>query len=540
MIASFAAFMTDTLVWTGVLIAAVLGLRRPVARTFGAGMAYALWLLPLLRFALPPILLPASLAPVAAGSDLGASVAAAAGSPPIAAALSAPAVSGFVIPWALLLTSAWLIGATLFLIARWLEYRAMRARLLDGAVEVDRREGVRIVETAAVAAPVALGVRDKLIALPPRFLITGSLAERALAIEHELAHHRGRDLIANIAAQPLLALHWFNPLAWAAWNAMRRDQEAACDARAMAGRDARTRATYARVIASFAADGRLGHGTALAAPMACPVLGDKSIVHRLRSLTMPEISRRRARIGRWSLTACAAMALPLTATVVYAGQDAPIASAVPAALQAPLARAAPRIDKHVVIVTEHAGTADKPTAMFEKRVEKNGHTIVIRSDKPIDDAQLDAQLASLDRLVEGGLSEPLQPLQPLQSPQSPAPPTPPAAPGERREVRQIIMQSGDGHAGHIGLAMALNDCTGGPALADADVSSEAGVGGRKTVNRVRVLLCGKPGQATAEALASVRKARANIAANRDMADDMRRQVLDKLDHTIADLEQHTG
>ena len=59
MIAGFASFLTDTLVWTGVLIAAVLVLRRPVARLFGPGMSYALWLLPLLRFALPPIPLPA-------------------------------------------------------------------------------------------------------------------------------------------------------------------------------------------------------------------------------------------------------------------------------------------------------------------------------------------------------------------------------------------------------------------------------------------------------------------------------------------------
>ena len=195
MIAGFASFLTDTLVWTGVLIAAVLVLRRPVARVFGAGMSYALWLLPLLRFALPPIPLPAAFAPAAA-----ASVPAAAGAEVITVTIAAPAAPEFVVPWALLLTSAWLLGALLFLIARWLEYRAMRVRLLSGAVEVDRREGVRIVETPAVDAPVALGVRDKVIVLPPRFLITGSLAERALAIEHELAHHRGRDLIANIVA----------------------------------------------------------------------------------------------------------------------------------------------------------------------------------------------------------------------------------------------------------------------------------------------------------------------------------------------------
>ena len=37
------AFLFDTLLWTGVLIAAVLLVRRPVARTLGSRAAYALW-----------------------------------------------------------------------------------------------------------------------------------------------------------------------------------------------------------------------------------------------------------------------------------------------------------------------------------------------------------------------------------------------------------------------------------------------------------------------------------------------------------------
>ena len=534
MIAGFASFLTDTLVWTGALIALVLVLRRPVARVFGASISYALWLLPLLRFALPPIPLPAAFAPAVA-----ASVPAAAGAEVITITVAAPAAPEFIVPWALLLTTAWLLGAVLFLVARWLEYRAMRRRLLSGAVEVDRREGVRIVETPAVDAPVALGVCDKVIALPPRFLITGNLAERALAIEHELAHHRGRDLIANIAAQPLLALHWFNPLAWAAWNAMRRDQEAACDARAMAGCDARTRAQYARVIASFAAGERLGAkgfgGTALAAPMACPIsigggLGDKSIVHRLRSLTMSDISPRRRSIGRWTFAIGAALALPLTATVVYAGQDAPVAPTAPAA------PAAPRIEKHAVIVTEDVRNDGKDAKMYEMRVQKDGKTIVIRSDKPIEEAQLDAHMADLDRMSDIDMIAPEPPVPPVP----PVPGMAPAAPGERREVRKIVMHGGDGD--HEGMAMEkpVKDCGSVPTLADINASRDSGDGEKKFVNRTRILMCGNPGEAKATALARVRQARGSIAANKWMADDVRAEVLKELDHTIADMEKDAG
>ena len=52
-------WLLDTLVWTGALIALVLVLRRPVARQFGPRTAYALWILPLLRLILPPLVLPA-------------------------------------------------------------------------------------------------------------------------------------------------------------------------------------------------------------------------------------------------------------------------------------------------------------------------------------------------------------------------------------------------------------------------------------------------------------------------------------------------
>ena len=77
-------------------------------------------------------------------------------------------------------------------------------------------------------------------------------------------------------------------------------------------------------------------------------------------------------------------------------------------------------------------------------------------------------------------------------------------------------------------------------LADADVSRDSGEGARRSVNRTRVLLCGKVGEAKAAALDSVRKARASIAANRAMADEIRAEVLKELDHTIADMEQDAG
>ncbi len=325
-------WLFDTFVWTGCLIALVLVLRRPVARHFGPQVAYALWALPLLRLVMPPLVLPASFAPAQALPVPGAAPA----EPLLVLASFSVEQAAAGIDWAAVLFSVWLGGTLAFLAWRAVQYRKMRVDLLAEARPVGEVGRIRLVETPAVSAPVAFGVRDKVVALPPLFMAQADRTARDLAIAHELAHHRGHDLVANIAAQPLLALHWFNPVAWWGWRAMRRDQEAACDARVVAGRAQADKATYAQVIAAFAT----GRHLALAAPMACPMagslLGEKSIIHRLRSLTMSDVSATRRKLGLAAIAGTAMVALPLTASISYAQADdiaAPEAPAAPAALQ---------------------------------------------------------------------------------------------------------------------------------------------------------------------------------------------------------------
>ncbi|GEM_PF-234684 len=316
-------WMVDTFIYTGLLIGLVLLARRPVAQHFGPQVAYALWALPLLRLVMPPIVLPAWMAP----AEPAAEEAAAATAEPLlvfisdapaatseVAAAAAPAVGITVTD---MLFPLWLAGTAIFIGWRVREYVSMRRDLLADARPMGEAGKVRLVETSAVIAPVAFGVRDKVVALPIGFMALVDVRARDMAIAHELEHHRGHDLLANIAAQPLLALHWFNPLAWWGWRAMRRDQEAACDARVVSGRARSERAVYAEVIAGFAAGKHLALAAPMASGMACPVLGEKSIIHRLRSLTLTGISTRRRRIGIAAITTTA-LALPLTASISYA------------------------------------------------------------------------------------------------------------------------------------------------------------------------------------------------------------------------------
>ena len=324
-------WLLDTLVYTGLIIALVLVLRRPFGRWFGPQLAYGLWALPFLRLLLPPIVLPASFAPertpsvalpaepspewVAAAADIQFEpIVAAPVAAPVSVSVAAPPPPAW--EWADLIAPAlslWAGVALAFLAWRVVTYRQMRRELLADARPVGEIGKVRLIETPALSTPVAFGVLDKVIALPPLFMAQPDIAARDLAIAHELAHHNGHDLLANMAAQALLALHWFNPLAWYGWRAMRRDQEAACDARVLAGRDREERLRYAALIAGVATGPRLiAFKGALAAPMACPVLGERSIVHRLMSLSMSEMSRRRRWFGR-ALVGASALALPLTA-----------------------------------------------------------------------------------------------------------------------------------------------------------------------------------------------------------------------------------
>jgi hypothetical protein len=68
-----------------------------------------------------------------------------------------------------------------------------------------------------------------------------------------MLHHKRGDLWASAAALVVLSLHWFNPLAYAAHRAFRRDLEAACDADLLAGAGGDERQLYARTILRCAA-----------------------------------------------------------------------------------------------------------------------------------------------------------------------------------------------------------------------------------------------------------------------------------------------
>ncbi|MEP3051581.1 MAG: M56 family metallopeptidase [Erythrobacter sp.] len=534
-------WLVDTLIWTAGLIALVLLLRRPVARWFGPQTAYALWALPALRLILPPLELPAWLNPapkaeaiVSQSPSVFETISAGAIPANLEPVAAAPDQSAIFTPFPFLEIgiALWLVGAVIFLIVRFGMYFRLRGELLEGSREVGRSGKIKMIETPGAEAPLALGVIDPMIVLPAGFMANPDRASRDLAIAHELAHHEGCDLFANIMVQPLFALHWFTPLARYGWLAMRRDQEAACDARVMASKPAEERATYADLIAGFAA----GPNVTLAAPMACPVLGEKSIIHRLRSLSMSEISNRRRNAGR-ALVAAAVIALPLTASISYAESDvfdtsdavsfastkvapaaplaprAPLAPQVPTAPLAPLAlQAASEVEieaeTEIERETDESARTFENTFTFRETVHTQGsdehgehqEVRILMSSEELSDEEIEELIAE----VRTGLAEADAALE-----------------DSRVQLRLALAEARE-HRTDVRM-----ECRGN----SAEVSSvEDNEGGGQTV-----FIC--QSRIMAHALEGLREAREALSTNSEISGSLREQLLETLDEQLREWER---
>jgi bla regulator protein BlaR1 len=338
-------WLLGTLLASTGLIVLVLLIREPIRRHFGARVAYGLWLIPAARLLMPTITQTVERTAPSPASPFyfvpEASV------EPMLLATMAPPEPTLIDQfggWPTILLTLWLGGAAGLFLARMLAFGRERRTILGNADQLGKIGSIRLVQSPEVRGPVAFGIFDRVIAVPANFEYLYAPHERRLALEHEIAHHRSGDLIANLFAFVLLCLQWFNPLAWIAHAAFRFDQEAACDARVLDKAKADDRADYGRAIAK-AASGR--------ALLFASALDRRNTLHRrLKSmLTNPTASRRLS--GRLMVLATVAVVLPLTATraVNYVDLPAPqspkspavpvVAAVQPAPAPAPLAVPAP-------------------------------------------------------------------------------------------------------------------------------------------------------------------------------------------------------
>ncbi len=391
-------WLIDTLIVTAALMAAVLVLRRPVARHFGAQMAYLLWAVPLARLFMPPLTQTIEIPVSEPLSD--------------AAAMAMP-VGGMLAPsdlypadavpqatfsqellmaadWFAVGVTIWLCGAAIFLITQLAAYLQNRRELLNDAVQVARIGDIRVIEIAGISGPFAFGLWRRYIALPIGFTRQYDPVERELALAHERSHHRSGDLWANFAGLALLSLHWFNPVAWLAWRAFRFDQEAACDARVLRQRSAAERTAYARAIAKAAT------GQTLA--FASPLNPKDKIVERLKIMKQKETSRRRKWLGGVLIGTGLVTAMAMTATVSYAIQPVPS----PGAPEAPPAPPTPPVPPAPPAVPQAPTAPVAPDAPVVKDgvyiyiVKRGDNTIVLRLDEPTDQGEIERRVSDAE------------------------------------------------------------------------------------------------------------------------------------------------
>ena len=492
-------WLFDTLMASTALLLIVLLIRGRVAQHFGPSVAYWLWLLPAARLFMPVLPKEVTVPDMPAANAFIESIRAT----PTSYGQIATTEASF--NWIGLGLSIWLGGAALLFIVQMVRYCSLRDEMLADATEIDRIGDIRVIQSDRIGGPLAFGLFRRYIAVPDHFTLTFAPQERDLALAHELAHHRAGDLYANLAAFIFLCLSWFNPLAWMAWSAFRFDQEAACDARVLAGSDTNTRQHYGRALARAASSDRMAE-LAMAMAQSSP----RNIIERLRRLMMKDTSKRRLWTGRTAIFVAAAIALPLTATVVPVFADDKLVS---------------EADVQTITI----GT--KKDTPFVKTIHLDGKTIILRTHKEMTDAEVEKPVSDAESSrvqAEADLGQ-------AEADRGEAE----AAWGEAEAARahaiaMVLTMDVASYIPDIDISEITKNCeTGQPVTTDV-----TGFDG-KNKSRVRIVMCGK-GQAKlakAQALQGLREARADIENDTDIPGSTRKSILDSMEKQINRMQQ---
>jgi bla regulator protein BlaR1 len=480
--AALSGWAIEALIASTLLMIGVLVVRTPVRRLFGPQVAYALWALPALRLLLPPM--PQGWRAIAtpisrAGETIAVYVIDPAGMAPRSTILASARDPSLGVSLGLLAASIWGAGATAFLLWHLVRHNRFCARMLGTAERLDDRQGVRVIASAAAPGPLAFGVVRRYVAFPQDFVERYDAEERELALAHEIGHHQRGDLIANWAALVILALHWFNPIAWRAFRTFRADQELANDARVLAGRSAVDRHIYACAIVKAA------HGGALSA--ACHLHTITDLKGRLKMLTTARTSRRRLAIGSVSVAALVAAGLGVTASGTSAAEA--VAAKIRTDIQAvPPMPPAPSVPP----VTPVPPMPDVPpvSARDVQATHDNTRTRIVRIEKG-------------DRIVMPAIPEISER---------------PCADGRDGDAKQFVVNRKDGDKR---IMIICSNRIEKAAAEGAEMAANS-----KDIQR----------SALRSAMSGLRSARAGIAGNMSMSAEARAEALAGIDKGIAEVE----
>ncbi|HEY5712373.1 MAG TPA: M56 family metallopeptidase [Allosphingosinicella sp.] len=480
---SLLSLVAGNMAWATLAMLVVLAVRRPFAALFGAVPAYALWLLPVLRLVAPPLPawqaeIPVALPPPNIVLFVG----------DAAAPLPPQGGPGQWVAWML---AIWALGAAAFIAWQFVSYRRFLAALDLDARELGDHRGLPLVESAAAQGPLALGLLRRRIVVPADFETRYSAGERQLALDHERIHHRRGDIWWNHVALVVLALNWFNPVAWLAFRAFRADQELACDAAVAAAATPDARHDYARaLIKSASRPGLIA---------ACPLNHAAILKRRLKMMKFHKASRGRMLGGAAAITLLAGIGLSVGGPA-FAQPTPPAPPTPPTA-----APAAPGEGTHRERVVVRTITRDGREESTTTRVHGDGdahgdrerHEHVIVMTHRGDGHGTSHSESHRDGRAQGEGS----------------------GHGDSADHHRMMMHHGGG--------MAHADCDRGT----TDVNAESG----DANNRARVVICGSGDATPAQRAERLQRARDRLASSDELSGEHRTRILALLDQQIARL-----
>ncbi len=155
------------------------------------------------------------------------------------------------------LSSTWVLGFTL-LISYWSfsQYNYRKTLKLEFLTESKFQQ--QIIESGAnkltiaqsnhTHSPILIGLFKQVLVIPEDFETLYTTEQQQLIISHEVCHFSQHHMWTNQLALMLLALFWFNPLAWRAYAAFRQDQEHSCDQVVLARKHTQSRIQYCKAL----------------------------------------------------------------------------------------------------------------------------------------------------------------------------------------------------------------------------------------------------------------------------------------------------
>lgn len=165
------------------------------------------------------------------------------------------------------------------------------------------------------SVPMVWGVLRPRLLLPSGFETWSPEKQRGVLL-HELAHLKRGDPLALWAAQWVKALHWFNPLVWLTFRALRADQERACDDAVL--RHGVRASDYAQSLLDLSRHNRLAPGLSLCA---LTITRCAPVEARVKAILDPQLRREGLNL-RWlaGLAGCALL-ITLPVAMLHAIED---------------------------------------------------------------------------------------------------------------------------------------------------------------------------------------------------------------------------